>query len=72
MREVISVHVGQAGVQIGNACCESRVLFLLLRLCYWNGSNLTRLAAFFLVFFALILSDDLLVEQGNSTRLSTG
>lgn len=21
MREVISVHVGQAGVQIGNACC---------------------------------------------------
>jgi tubulin alpha len=23
MREVISVHVGQAGVQIGNACCES-------------------------------------------------
>jgi hypothetical protein len=22
MREVISVHVGQAGVQIGNACCE--------------------------------------------------
>ena len=23
MREVISLHVGQAGVQIGNACCES-------------------------------------------------
>lgn len=23
MREVISVHVGQAGVQIGNACCMS-------------------------------------------------
>jgi hypothetical protein len=23
MREVISIHVGQAGVQIGNACCES-------------------------------------------------
>jgi hypothetical protein len=23
MREVISVHVGQAGVQIGNACCKS-------------------------------------------------
>lgn len=22
MREVISVHVGQAGVQIGNACCK--------------------------------------------------
>ena len=22
MREVISIHVGQAGVQIGNACCE--------------------------------------------------
>ena len=21
MREVISVHVGQAGIQIGNACC---------------------------------------------------
>ena len=27
MREVISVHVGQAGVQIGNACCMS--FFLL-------------------------------------------
>ena len=25
MREVISVHVGQAGVQIGNACCECLV-----------------------------------------------
>lgn len=25
MREVISVHVGQAGVQIGNACCKSLV-----------------------------------------------
>ncbi|KAF7288270.1 Tubulin alpha chain [Mycena chlorophos] len=24
MREVISIHVGQAGVQIGNACCEPR------------------------------------------------
>ena len=71
MREVISVHVGQAGVQIGNACCKSRVLFLLLRLCYWNASNLTRLPRFF-VFFAFVLSDDLLVEQGNSTRLSTG
>ena len=23
MREVISIHVGQAGVQIGNACCKS-------------------------------------------------
>ena len=22
MREVISLHVGQAGVQIGNACCK--------------------------------------------------
>jgi hypothetical protein len=27
MREVISVHVGQAGVQIGNACCKSFQLF---------------------------------------------
>jgi len=27
MREVISVHVGQAGVQIGNACCKfSKIL----------------------------------------------
>ena len=25
MREVISVHVGQAGVQIGNACCKLRL-----------------------------------------------
>lgn len=23
MREVVSIHVGQAGVQIGNACCKS-------------------------------------------------
>lgn len=32
MREVISVHVGQAGVQIGNACCEllSLLLFSLV------------------------------------------
>ncbi len=30
MREVISVHVGQAGVQIGNACCKCQVLFLRL------------------------------------------
>lgn len=28
MREVISVHVGQAGVQIGNACCMSFSLFI--------------------------------------------
>jgi hypothetical protein len=25
MREVISLHVGQAGVQIGNACCKLTV-----------------------------------------------
>lgn len=30
MREVISVHVGQAGVQIGNACCESYTYFQLI------------------------------------------
>jgi tubulin alpha len=28
MREVISVHVGQAGVQIGNACCMSFLVLL--------------------------------------------
>jgi hypothetical protein len=50
MREVISVHVGQAGVQIGNACCKSRVLFLRLRLCYWHGSKLTRLPRFLFCF----------------------
>jgi len=26
MREVISLHVGQAGVQIGNACCKETYL----------------------------------------------
>lgn len=26
MREVISLHVGQAGIQIGNACCMSFIL----------------------------------------------
>lgn len=30
MREVISVHVGQAGVQIGNACCKYAPLTCLL------------------------------------------
>jgi hypothetical protein len=35
MREVISVHVGQAGVQIGNACCKfSKILPLRwIRIC---------------------------------------
>jgi tubulin alpha len=27
MREVISIHVGQAGVQIGNACCMCFLIF---------------------------------------------
>ena len=27
MREVISIHVGQAGVQIGNACCKSKTSY---------------------------------------------
>ncbi len=31
MREVINIHVGQAGVQIGNSCCKSnRKAFLLI------------------------------------------
>ena len=30
MREVISVHVGQAGVQIGNACCKFQKTLLFL------------------------------------------
>lgn len=35
MREVISVHVGQAGVQIGNACCKCSATFdMCNRLCY--------------------------------------
>ena len=33
MREVISVRVGQAGVQISNACCELLPQFLSLFLC---------------------------------------
>jgi len=28
MREVISIHVGQAGVQIGNACCKSQTGYI--------------------------------------------
>ena len=31
MREVISVHVGQAGVQIGNSCWELYCLGLYIR-----------------------------------------
>lgn len=55
MREVISVHVGQAGVQIGNACCKSlRFSFFDYGLRFWPGSNLTRLPR----YFAFALSDD--------------
>jgi hypothetical protein len=66
MREVISVHVGQAGVQIGNACCKSRVLFLRLRLCCWHGSNLTRLPRFFVLF---LLSSCLTIRLWNRGTL---
>ena len=31
MREVISVHVGQAGVQIGNACCKPAHSYIIYR-----------------------------------------
>ena len=31
MREVISIHVGQAGIQIGNACCECSFLLNVSR-----------------------------------------
>ena len=42
MREVISVHVGQAGVQIGNACCMCFFLFyapVLSWLSSWHGKR---------------------------------
>ena len=41
MREVISVHVGQAGVQIGNACCM--YFFLVLRPPGWLPSSVLSL-----------------------------
>ena len=40
MREVISIHVGQAGVQMGNACwelyCLGNEIFVKLLLCYYQ------------------------------------
>jgi len=45
MREVISVHVGQAGVQIGNACCERSFSLYLSRaydLIVYAQGNFTR------------------------------
>jgi hypothetical protein len=42
MREVISVHVGQAGVQIGNACCmwfSSFYTLILSWLSSWHGKR---------------------------------
>lgn len=38
MREVISVHVGQAGVQIGNACCMSFFPFFFAPILSWLSS----------------------------------
>jgi hypothetical protein len=41
MREVISVHVGQAGVQIGNACCEfiSPLFFLAFHVFFCRAGH---------------------------------
>src|ERR1700761_3471779 len=61
MREVISVHVGQAGVQIGNACCESRVFFLQLEaLLLLEWSKFDASAAFF--FLLLLRSSYLMIR----------
>ena len=53
MREVISVHVGQAGVQIGNACCESRVFFPRLEALLLEWVKFDASSAFFLFFFCV-------------------
>jgi tubulin alpha len=57
MREVISVHVGQAGVQIGNACCEP--LFYTF---YFLSSCPHRLFSFLGELYTL--------EHGLSVRIS--
>ena len=41
MREVISIHVGQAGVQIGNACCEPSFSLYLSRAHHHTGELYT-------------------------------
>ena len=41
MREVISLHVGQAGVQIGNACCERSFSLDLSRAYHQTGELYT-------------------------------
>ena len=41
MREVISLHVGQAGVQIGNACCERSFSLDLSRAYHHTGELYT-------------------------------
>jgi hypothetical protein len=66
MRECISIHIGQAGIQVGNACWELyclehgiQVFFFFLRLCiciklYMCGSLFGRICdflPFFLSFF---------------------
>jgi hypothetical protein len=56
MREVISVHVGQAGVQIGNACCKFSKSLLLRVASMWTGSNMTRSSHFPFIVTATLRS----------------
>ena len=71
MREVISIHVGQAGVQIGNACCELAVLhFTHERDRHRTGASMTRLLPVPRDFESVML---IIVRrlQGSCTLLST-
>jgi hypothetical protein len=42
MREVISIHVGQAGVQIGNACCMCFPSLFAYTIMAWKTHGKTR------------------------------
>ena len=58
MREVISVHVGQAGVQIGNACCKfSRFSPIKMDPYLRTGMKMTRFSRTPTLVTALVRSD---------------
>ena len=76
MREVISVHVGQAGVQIGNACCKFSFLSVVLEAQRFDvaasstRNSRVRSRGYHLAMFESV-ADDRTMLQGSFTPLST-
>ena len=77
MREVISVHVGQAGVQIGNACCKCPYLHELSKFAQRRGNMLEKrvdfcsFAMFGLCERGVMLIREHAFQQGSFTPSST-